>query len=40
MVVALVAAALTLALVPFAPTGVPVIAACAAALFGLRRRSP
>jgi len=40
MVVALVAAALTLALVPFAPTGVPVIAACAAALLGLRRRSP
>src|SRR5829696_4643192 len=35
--VALIAAALALALVPFAPPGVPVIAACAAALLGLRR---
>ncbi len=34
--VALVAAALALVLVPFAPPGVPVIAACAAALLGLR----
>ena len=33
----LTAAALAIALVPFAPPGVPVIAACAAALFGLRR---
>lgn len=31
----LLAAALALALVPFAPAGVPVIAACAAALLGL-----
>jgi 4-azaleucine resistance transporter AzlC len=35
--VALIAAALALALVPFAPAGVPVIAACVAALLGLRR---
>ncbi|MCA1687202.1 MAG: AzlC family ABC transporter permease [Actinobacteria bacterium] len=35
--VALIAAALALALVPFTPPGVPVIAACAAALLGLRR---
>jgi len=35
--VALIAAALALVLVPFAPPGVPVIAACAAALLGLRR---
>jgi len=35
--VALIAAALALALVPVAPPGVPVIAACAAALLGLRR---
>jgi 4-azaleucine resistance transporter AzlC len=35
--VALIAAGLALALVPFAPPGVPVIAACAAALLGLRR---
>jgi hypothetical protein len=28
---------LALALVPLAPSGVPVIAACAAALLGLRR---
>lgn len=34
---ALLAAALALALVPFTPPGVPVIAACAAALLGLRR---
>ncbi len=36
-VVALIAVVLTLALVPFVPPGVPVIAACAAALLGLRR---
>lgn len=36
--VALLGAALSLALVPFAPAGVPVIAACAAALLGLRGR--
>ena len=35
--VALIAAALALALVPFAPPGVPVIAACAGALLGLRK---
>jgi 4-azaleucine resistance transporter AzlC len=35
--VALIAAVLALALVPFAPPGVPVIAACTAALLGLRR---
>ena len=35
--VALIGAALALALVPFAPPGVPVIAACAAALLGVRR---
>jgi 4-azaleucine resistance transporter AzlC len=35
--VALIAAGLALALVPFAPPGVPVIVACAAALLGLRR---
>ena len=35
--VALIAAVLALLLVPHAPPGVPVIAACAAALFGLRR---
>jgi 4-azaleucine resistance transporter AzlC len=40
VVVALIAAVLALALVPFTPPGVPVIAACAAALLGLRRRSP
>ncbi len=34
---ALTGAALALALVPFTPSGVPVIAACAAALLGLRR---
>jgi 4-azaleucine resistance transporter AzlC len=34
---ALISAVLALALVPFAPPGVPVIAACAAALLGLRR---
>jgi predicted branched-subunit amino acid permease len=34
---ALISAILALALVPFAPPGVPVIAACAAALLGLRR---
>ena len=35
--VALIAAALALVLVPFTPPGVPVIAACVAALLGLRR---
>jgi 4-azaleucine resistance transporter AzlC len=39
VIVALIAAVLALALVPFAPPGVPVIAACAAALLGLRRLS-
>lgn len=39
VIVALIAAVLALALVPFAPPGVPVIAACAAALLGLRRPS-
>jgi 4-azaleucine resistance transporter AzlC len=38
--VALIAGALALVLVPFTPPGVPVIAACAAALLGLLRRSP
>ena len=38
-VVALIAAMLALGLAPFAPPGVPVIAACAAALLGLRRSS-
>jgi 4-azaleucine resistance transporter AzlC len=38
-VAALVAVVLALALVPFAPPGVPVIAACAAALLGLRGSS-
>jgi 4-azaleucine resistance transporter AzlC len=37
VVVALIAAVLALALVPFTPPGVPVIAACAVALLGLRR---
>ena len=37
VVVALIAAGLALALVPFTPPGVPVIAACAAALLGVRR---
>ena len=37
--VVLLAAALALALVPFAPPGIPVIVSCAAALLGLRRRS-
>src|SRR5918992_1209777 len=35
--VALLGAALALVLVPFTPPGVPVVAACAAALLGLRR---
>jgi predicted branched-subunit amino acid permease len=35
--VALIAALLALALVPFAPPGVPVIAACVGGLLGLRR---
>ncbi len=38
VVVAGLAASLALLLVPFAPPGVPVIAACVAALLGLRRR--
>jgi len=38
-VAALVAVVLALALVPFTPPGVPVIAACAAALLGLRGSS-
>ena len=37
--VALTAAVVALALVPFAPPGVPVIAACAASLLGLRQSS-
>jgi 4-azaleucine resistance transporter AzlC len=37
IMVALLGAALALALVPFTPPGVPVIAACAAAFLGLRR---
>jgi 4-azaleucine resistance transporter AzlC len=37
--VALIAAALSLALVPLVPPGVPVIAACVAALLGLKGRS-
>jgi 4-azaleucine resistance transporter AzlC len=36
---ALIAAVLSLALVPWVPPGVPVIAGCAAALLGLKRRS-
>jgi predicted branched-subunit amino acid permease len=36
---ALIAAVLSLALIPWVPPGVPVIAACAGALLGLRRRS-
>jgi 4-azaleucine resistance transporter AzlC len=40
LAVALIAGALALVLVPFTPPGVPVIAACAAALLGLLRRSP
>jgi 4-azaleucine resistance transporter AzlC len=39
VIVALIAAVLALALVPFAPPGVPVIAACAPALLGLWRSS-
>ena len=38
-VVALIAVVLALALMPLVPPGVPVIAACAAALLGLRRSS-
>ncbi len=38
--VAAVGALIALALVPFAPAGVPVLAASAAALVGLRRRGP
>jgi 4-azaleucine resistance transporter AzlC len=37
--VVLIAVALALALVPFTPPGIPVIASCAAALLGLRARS-
>jgi predicted branched-subunit amino acid permease len=37
--VVLLAAVLALALVPFAPPGIPVIASCTAALLGLRGRS-
>jgi 4-azaleucine resistance transporter AzlC len=37
--VVLIAAALALALVPFTPPGIPVIASCAAALLGLKERS-
>jgi branched chain amino acid efflux pump len=40
LVVALISAFLALALTPFAPPGAPVVAACAVALIGLRRRSP
>jgi 4-azaleucine resistance transporter AzlC len=36
---ALIAAVVSLALIPLVPPGMPVIAACAAALLGLRRRS-
>jgi hypothetical protein len=36
-VVALCGAAIALALVPFTPPGVPILAAAAAALLGLRR---
>jgi 4-azaleucine resistance transporter AzlC len=39
LVVAIMAAVLALLLVPVAPPGVPVIAACVAALIGLRRKS-
>lgn len=39
VIVALLAAILALALVPFTPTGVPVIAACAVTLLGLKRTS-
>jgi len=39
IVAALIAAVLSLALVPLVPPGVPVIAACAAALLGLRGQS-
>ena len=38
--VVLLAVALALALVPFMAPGIPVIASCAAALLGLRERSP
>jgi predicted branched-subunit amino acid permease len=39
-VVAVIGAILALALIPIAPAGIPVIAASAAALLGLSRRSP
>jgi predicted branched-subunit amino acid permease len=38
LLAALLGAAITLALMPFAPPGIPVVAAAAAALLGLRRR--
>ena len=38
--VVLISTFIALALTPFTPPGVPVIAACAATLIGLRRRSP
>jgi hypothetical protein len=38
--VAMLGAAIALALMPFAPAGVPVIAASCAALLGLWRRPP
>ena len=37
--VAVLAGLIALTLVPFTPPGIPVVAACAAALLGLRRRS-
>ena len=37
MLAALVAAAITIVLLPFAPPGVPIVAASLAALIGLRR---
>jgi predicted branched-subunit amino acid permease len=40
LTVALISAFLALSLVPFTPPGVPVIAACAVTLLGLRKRSP
>jgi predicted branched-subunit amino acid permease len=38
LLAAALGAAITLALMPFAPPGIPVVAAAAAALFGLRGR--
>jgi 4-azaleucine resistance transporter AzlC len=37
---ALVASAIAIVLVPFTPPGIPIIAACAGALLGLRRQAP